>query len=173
MGPGWPEGAPDLGVSPCQVCARAMGAALGTGARLALLPGRACSAVRHWEPPAPARGCHSKAGPARPVPLKKRGYDVTRNPHLNKVKVRKGRTAQATILWPAGWAPRPLGQGRILPEALPAALHFCLGEAWCNSVWLFYHTFSAWKVVISNAGSLISFVRTNVDWVKVLMASLA
>ncbi|XP_024619376.1 NADP-dependent malic enzyme, mitochondrial isoform X1 [Neophocaena asiaeorientalis asiaeorientalis] len=61
-----------------------MGAALGTGARLALLPGRACSAVRHWEPPAPARGCHSKAGPARPVPLKKRGYDVTRNPHLNK-----------------------------------------------------------------------------------------
>uniref|UniRef100_A0AAA9S9H4 Malic enzyme n=2 Tax=Bos taurus TaxID=9913 RepID=A0AAA9S9H4_BOVIN len=61
-----------------------MGAALGTGARLTLRSGRACGAVRSWAPPAPARGCHSKARPARPVPLKKRGYDVTRNPHLNK-----------------------------------------------------------------------------------------
>ncbi|XP_044799352.2 NADP-dependent malic enzyme, mitochondrial isoform X2 [Bubalus bubalis] len=61
-----------------------MGAALGTGARLTLRPGRACGAVRSWAPPAPARGCRSKARPARPVPLKKRGYDVTRNPHLNK-----------------------------------------------------------------------------------------
>ncbi|VTJ85755.1 Hypothetical predicted protein [Marmota monax] len=61
-----------------------MGAALGTGARLALPPGRACGALRHWAPSAPARACHSKPGPARPVPLKKRGYDVTRNPHLNK-----------------------------------------------------------------------------------------
>ncbi|XP_062949268.1 NADP-dependent malic enzyme, mitochondrial isoform X2 [Cynocephalus volans] len=61
-----------------------MGAALGTGARLALLPGRACGALPRWAPSVPARGCHSKPGPARPVPLKKRGYDVTRNPHLNK-----------------------------------------------------------------------------------------
>uniref|UniRef100_A0A7N5P9Q1 Malic enzyme n=2 Tax=Ailuropoda melanoleuca TaxID=9646 RepID=A0A7N5P9Q1_AILME len=67
-----------------QVCARTMGAALGTGARLALLRGQACGGVPHWKPSAPARGCHSKSGPARPVPLKKRGYDVTRNPHLNK-----------------------------------------------------------------------------------------
>ncbi|XP_007944464.1 NADP-dependent malic enzyme, mitochondrial [Orycteropus afer afer] len=61
-----------------------MGAAMGTGARLALLPGRACSVLPHWAPSAPSRGCHSKASSARPVPLKKRGYDVTRNPHLNK-----------------------------------------------------------------------------------------
>nr|XP_035938033.1 NADP-dependent malic enzyme, mitochondrial isoform X3 [Halichoerus grypus] len=72
-------------VSPrCQVCSRTMGAALGTGARLALQQGRACGGVPRWTPSAPARGCHSKSGPARPVPLKKRGYDVTRNPHLNK-----------------------------------------------------------------------------------------
>ncbi|VFV45383.1 Hypothetical predicted protein, partial [Lynx pardinus] len=62
-----------------------MGAALGTSARLAPLRGRACGAVPRWAPSAPARGCHSKPGAARPVPLKKRGYDVTRNPHLNKV----------------------------------------------------------------------------------------
>uniref|UniRef100_A0A673UPZ8 Malic enzyme n=1 Tax=Suricata suricatta TaxID=37032 RepID=A0A673UPZ8_SURSU len=61
-----------------------MGAALGTGARLALPRGRACGVVPRWAPSAPARGCHSKPGVARPVPLKKRGYDVTRNPHLNK-----------------------------------------------------------------------------------------
>ncbi|XP_040141008.1 NADP-dependent malic enzyme, mitochondrial isoform X3 [Ictidomys tridecemlineatus] len=61
-----------------------MGAALGTGARLALPPRRACGALRHWTPSAPARACHSKPGPVRPVALKKRGYDVTRNPHLNK-----------------------------------------------------------------------------------------
>ncbi|XP_027436066.1 NADP-dependent malic enzyme, mitochondrial isoform X2 [Callorhinus ursinus] len=61
-----------------------MGAALGTGARLALQRGRACGGVPRWTPSAPAQGCHSKSGPARPVPLKKRGYDVTRNPHLNK-----------------------------------------------------------------------------------------
>ncbi|XP_047735218.1 NADP-dependent malic enzyme, mitochondrial isoform X2 [Prionailurus viverrinus] len=61
-----------------------MGAALGTSARLAPLRGRACGAVPRWAPSAPARGCHSKPGAARPVPLKKRGYDVTRNPHLNK-----------------------------------------------------------------------------------------
>uniref|UniRef100_A0A9L0R2Y7 Malic enzyme n=1 Tax=Equus caballus TaxID=9796 RepID=A0A9L0R2Y7_HORSE len=61
-----------------------MGAALGTSARLVLRPGLACGAVPRWAPSAPARGCHSKPGPARSVPLKKRGYDVTRNPHLNK-----------------------------------------------------------------------------------------
>uniref|UniRef100_A0A8C3VSC7 Malic enzyme n=1 Tax=Catagonus wagneri TaxID=51154 RepID=A0A8C3VSC7_9CETA len=61
-----------------------MGASLGRGARLALSPRQACGAVRRWAPPASARGCHSKTGLARPVPLKKRGYDVTRNPHLNK-----------------------------------------------------------------------------------------
>uniref|UniRef100_A0A480R1U8 Malic enzyme n=1 Tax=Sus scrofa TaxID=9823 RepID=A0A480R1U8_PIG len=61
-----------------------MGASLGSGARVALLPRQACGAVRRWAPPAPARGCHSKTGLPRPVPLKKRGYDVTRNPHLNK-----------------------------------------------------------------------------------------
>ncbi|XP_045339652.1 NADP-dependent malic enzyme, mitochondrial isoform X2 [Leopardus geoffroyi] len=61
-----------------------MGAALGTSARLASLRGRACGAVPRWAPSAPARGCHSKPGASRPVPLKKRGYDVTRNPHLNK-----------------------------------------------------------------------------------------
>ncbi|XP_017366113.2 NADP-dependent malic enzyme, mitochondrial isoform X4 [Cebus imitator] len=67
-----------------QVCTRTMGAALGTGTRLALWPGRACGALPRWTPSASARGCHSKSGSARPVPLKKRGYDVTRNPHLNK-----------------------------------------------------------------------------------------
>ncbi|KAF6333553.1 malic enzyme 3 [Rhinolophus ferrumequinum] len=61
-----------------------MGAALGTGPRLAVLASRACGAVPRCTPPAPTRGCHSKPGPVRPVPLKKRGYDVTRNPHLNK-----------------------------------------------------------------------------------------
>ncbi|XP_074256472.1 NADP-dependent malic enzyme, mitochondrial isoform X4 [Saimiri boliviensis] len=61
-----------------------MGAALGTGTRLALRPGRACGALPRWAPSASARGCHAKSGSARPVPLKKRGYDVTRNPHLNK-----------------------------------------------------------------------------------------
>nr|XP_055139149.1 NADP-dependent malic enzyme, mitochondrial isoform X3 [Symphalangus syndactylus] len=61
-----------------------MGAALGTSTRLAPWPGRACGALPRWAPTAPAQGCHSKPGPARPVPLKKRGYDVTRNPHLNK-----------------------------------------------------------------------------------------
>ncbi|XP_023388261.1 NADP-dependent malic enzyme, mitochondrial [Pteropus vampyrus] len=61
-----------------------MGATLGTGPRLALLPNRACRSVPRWAPSAPARGCRSKPGPVRPVPLKKRGYDVTRNPHLNK-----------------------------------------------------------------------------------------
>ncbi|XP_012324902.1 NADP-dependent malic enzyme, mitochondrial isoform X3 [Aotus nancymaae] len=61
-----------------------MGAALGTGTRLALWPGRACGALPRWAPSASARSCHSKSGSARPVPLKKRGYDVTRNPHLNK-----------------------------------------------------------------------------------------
>nr|KAF6466315.1 malic enzyme 3 [Rousettus aegyptiacus] len=61
-----------------------MGATLGTGPRLALLPSRACGAIPRWAPSAPARCCHSKPGPVRPVPLKKRGYDVTRNPHLNK-----------------------------------------------------------------------------------------
>ncbi|XP_069327059.1 NADP-dependent malic enzyme, mitochondrial isoform X3 [Eulemur rufifrons] len=66
------------------VCARTMGAALGSGPRLALLPGRARGALPRWAPSAPARACHSKPGPAHPVPLKKRGYDVTRNPHLNK-----------------------------------------------------------------------------------------
>ena len=129
-GPGRPEGPLDLAVSPCQVCARTMGAALGTGARLTLRPGRACGAVRSWAPPAPARGCHSKARPARPVPLKKRGYDITRNPHLNKVTGREGRRAQAALPGLAGWAPRPRGAGRSLPDALP-------GEAWCDSVWLF------------------------------------
>lgn len=64
-----------------------MGAVLGTDARLAPLAGRACGALLHWAPSPPARSCHSKAGLARPVPLKKRGYDVTRNPHLNKVMV--------------------------------------------------------------------------------------
>nr|XP_036866421.1 uncharacterized protein LOC118970938 isoform X2 [Manis javanica] len=67
-----------------QVCARTMGAALRTGARPVLLRRQACGASRCWTPCASARGCHSKPGPARPVPLKKRGYDVTRNPHLNK-----------------------------------------------------------------------------------------
>uniref|UniRef100_A0A8C0TDF9 Malic enzyme n=1 Tax=Canis lupus familiaris TaxID=9615 RepID=A0A8C0TDF9_CANLF len=61
-----------------------MGAALGRGARPGLLRGQACGAVPRWTPSAPGRGCRSRAGPARPVPLKKRGYDVTRNPHLNK-----------------------------------------------------------------------------------------
>ncbi|KAM9658485.1 NADP-dependent malic enzyme, mitochondrial isoform 2-T3 [Trichechus inunguis] len=61
-----------------------MGASLGTGVRLALLSGRACGTLPSWATSAPTRGCHSKAGPVRPVPLKKRGYDVTRNPHLNK-----------------------------------------------------------------------------------------
>ncbi|XP_011930987.1 PREDICTED: NADP-dependent malic enzyme, mitochondrial isoform X2 [Cercocebus atys] len=61
-----------------------MGAALGTGTRLAPWPGRACGALPRWAPSTPAQRCHSKPGPARPVPLKKRGYDVTRNPHLNK-----------------------------------------------------------------------------------------
>ncbi|XP_011717652.2 NADP-dependent malic enzyme, mitochondrial isoform X3 [Macaca nemestrina] len=61
-----------------------MGAALGTGTRLAPWPGRACGALPRWAPSTPAQGCHSKPGLARPVPLKKRGYDVTRNPHLNK-----------------------------------------------------------------------------------------
>ncbi|XP_012922313.1 NADP-dependent malic enzyme, mitochondrial isoform X2 [Heterocephalus glaber] len=61
-----------------------MGAVLGTGARLAPLAGRACGTLPRGAPSLPTRGCHSKPGPARPVPLKKRGYDVTRNPHLNK-----------------------------------------------------------------------------------------
>eukprot|EP00071_Canis_lupus_P029695 XP_022263252.1 NADP-dependent malic enzyme, mitochondrial isoform X2 [Canis lupus familiaris] len=61
-----------------------MGAALGRGARPGLLRGKAWGAVPRWTPSAPGRGCRSRAGPARPVPLKKRGYDVTRNPHLNK-----------------------------------------------------------------------------------------
>ncbi|XP_060223483.1 NADP-dependent malic enzyme, mitochondrial isoform X3 [Meriones unguiculatus] len=61
-----------------------MGAALGTGARLAALPRIACGTLRRQAPCVPAQGCHSKPGPPRPVPLKKRGYDVTRNPHLNK-----------------------------------------------------------------------------------------
>ncbi|EDL06780.1 malic enzyme 3, NADP(+)-dependent, mitochondrial, isoform CRA_a [Mus musculus] len=61
-----------------------MGAALGTGARLTSVPRIACSSLRRQAPSAPAQGCHSKSGPPRPVPLKKRGYDVTRNPHLNK-----------------------------------------------------------------------------------------
>ncbi|KAM5224920.1 NADP-dependent malic enzyme, mitochondrial isoform 2-T2 [Hipposideros larvatus] len=61
-----------------------MGAALGTSPRLALLASRACGVVPHCAHSAPARGCHSKPGPVRPVLLKKRGYDVTRNPHLNK-----------------------------------------------------------------------------------------
>lgn len=98
-----------------------MGAALSTGPRLALLPGRACGAVPRWAPSAPARGGHSKPGPVRPVPLKKRGYDVTRNPHLNKVRVLGGRMAQAGILRHLlSAAPRLLGLGRILPGALPA-----------------------------------------------------
>ncbi|XP_029386938.1 NADP-dependent malic enzyme, mitochondrial isoform X2 [Mus pahari] len=61
-----------------------MGAALGTGARLTSVPRIACGSLRRLAPSAPAQGCHSKSGPPRPVPLKKRGYDVTRNPHLNK-----------------------------------------------------------------------------------------
>uniref|UniRef100_A0A5F4WGI0 Malic enzyme n=1 Tax=Callithrix jacchus TaxID=9483 RepID=A0A5F4WGI0_CALJA len=61
-----------------------MGAALGIGTRRALWPGQACGALPRWAPSASARGCHSKSDSARPVPLKKRGYDVTRNPHLNK-----------------------------------------------------------------------------------------
>ncbi|XP_078196123.1 NADP-dependent malic enzyme, mitochondrial isoform X5 [Callithrix jacchus] len=67
-----------------QVCTRTMGAALGIGTRRALWPGQACGALPRWAPSASARGCHSKSDSARPVPLKKRGYDVTRNPHLNK-----------------------------------------------------------------------------------------
>uniref|UniRef100_A0A5F9CUS7 Malic enzyme n=1 Tax=Oryctolagus cuniculus TaxID=9986 RepID=A0A5F9CUS7_RABIT len=61
-----------------------MGAALGTNARLALRSGQACGTLARGAPCAPTRACHSKSSPARPVPLKKRGYDVTRNPHLNK-----------------------------------------------------------------------------------------
>ncbi|KAG8514802.1 NADP-dependent malic enzyme, mitochondrial [Galemys pyrenaicus] len=72
------------------VCARTMGAALGTGARLALQPRGASGAFPFRVPSASTRGCHSKPGPTRPVPLKKRGYDVTRNPHLNKVNIPEG-----------------------------------------------------------------------------------
>lgn len=104
-------------VSPrCQVCARTMGAALGTGARLALLRGRACGAIPRWAPSALARGCHSKPGAPRLVPLKKRGYDVTRNPHLNKVMVPEGRVAQAAILRLAGRGAPPPGSGLDLPR---------------------------------------------------------
>ncbi|XP_007652176.1 NADP-dependent malic enzyme, mitochondrial isoform X1 [Cricetulus griseus] len=61
-----------------------MGAALVTRPRLASLPRMACGTLRRQAPFVPAQGCHSKSGPPRSVPLKKRGYDVTRNPHLNK-----------------------------------------------------------------------------------------
>lgn len=94
-------------VSPrCQVCSRTMGTALSTGPRLALLSSRAGGAVPRWAPSEPARCSHSKPGPVRLVPLKKRGYDVTRNPHLNKVTVLQGRMAPAEILRrrPASWA---------------------------------------------------------------------
>ncbi|MEJ1272797.1 hypothetical protein NN561_003652 [Cricetulus griseus] len=64
-----------------------MGAALVTRPRLASLPRMACGTLRRQAPFVPAQGCHSKSGPPRSVPLKKRGYDVTRNPHLNKVMV--------------------------------------------------------------------------------------
>lgn len=90
-----------------QVCARTMGAALGTGSRLTSLPRIACGNLRRQAPSAPAQGCHSKSGPPRLVPLKKRGYDVTRNPHLNKVMVRVG----SWILWLAGKDAPPSGLG--------------------------------------------------------------
>uniref|UniRef100_A0A8C5LGF8 Malic enzyme n=1 Tax=Jaculus jaculus TaxID=51337 RepID=A0A8C5LGF8_JACJA len=61
-----------------------MGAALGTGTRLASVPRRVSGSFPYWAPSVPAQGCHSKSGPPRSVPLKKRGYDITRNPHLNK-----------------------------------------------------------------------------------------
>ncbi|XP_058519693.1 NADP-dependent malic enzyme, mitochondrial isoform X2 [Ochotona princeps] len=61
-----------------------MGAALGTSSLLALRPGQACGSLARWAPCVSARTCYSRSGQARPVPLKKRGYDVTRNPHLNK-----------------------------------------------------------------------------------------
>ncbi|KAL6055058.1 hypothetical protein STEG23_035301, partial [Scotinomys teguina] len=69
-----------------------MGAALVTGPRLASLPRMACGTLRRQTPSMPAQGCHSKLGPPRPVPLKKRGYDVTRNPHLNKRTERSRKT---------------------------------------------------------------------------------
>lgn len=93
-----------------------MGAALGTGPRLAVLASRACGAVPRGTPSAPARGCHSKPGPVRPVPLKKRGYDVTRNPHLNKVTVPKGRMVQTRIPWRAEGGAPPPGPGREPPR---------------------------------------------------------
>lgn len=120
---GWKE-ALTLLYLPCQVCTRTMGAALGTGTRLAPWPGRACGALPRWAPSTPAQGCHSKPGPARPVPLKKRGYDVTRNPHLNKVM---GPRAGLPALRSRGCrkiAPRPLDLERILPAALPAVFLF-------------------------------------------------
>lgn len=167
VGPGWPGGAPDLGFSPWQVCARTMGASLGSGARVALLPRQACGAVRRWAPPAPARGCHSKTGLPRPVPLKKRGYDVTRNPHLNKVTVPEGGMAQAAIQRRPEGAPPP-GPGKDPPSRPSSGFPFLPGEACSNSVWLvflvflplfFNHSSSPWKEVISNAGSPISSYR--------------
>lgn len=113
-------------VSPrCQVCSRTMGAALSTGPRLALLSSRAGGAVPRWAPSEPARCSHSKPGPVRSVPLKKRGYDVTRNPHLNKVTVLQRRMALAEILRRRA-APRLLGLGWVLPGALPSDLIFLL-----------------------------------------------
>lgn len=103
-------------VSPwSQVRARIMGAALGTGARLASLPRMACGTLRCPTPSVLAQGCHSKSGPPRPVPLKKRGYDVTRNPHLNKVRTQVWKGSMSDPA--AGWERSPARWPAIKPRA--------------------------------------------------------
>ncbi|XP_016050072.1 NADP-dependent malic enzyme, mitochondrial isoform X2 [Erinaceus europaeus] len=60
-----------------------MGSVLGRGWRPALLPGPShCASI--GKPPAPVPPRRSQHCPMNPVPLHKRGYDVIRNPHLNK-----------------------------------------------------------------------------------------
>ncbi|KAK2501292.1 hypothetical protein MC885_014477 [Smutsia gigantea] len=117
-----------------KVCARTMGAALGTGARPALLRRQACGAVRCWTACATARGCHSKPGPARPVPLKKRGYDVTRNPHLNKLVLAWGEGVSVVMSRePVGIPPLPLEQHCL--GTATTALHFHLEATPWLSIW--------------------------------------
>lgn len=115
-------------VSPLfQICARTMGAALVTGPRLTSLPRMACGTLRRQAPSAPAQGFHSKSGPPRPVPLKKRGYDVTRNPHLNKVMVRvwKGRALDPVT---GGKDAPPPWAWEEASGVLPWPFWFCVAE---------------------------------------------
>jgi hypothetical protein len=120
-----------------------MGAALGTGARLTSVPRIACSSLRRQAPSAPAQGCHSKSGPPRPVPLKKRGYDVTRNPHLNKVMVRVGRW----IPWLAGKDAPPPGLGTKPMASFQSPL--VLPPGYCSVCFGLFVPLLTWRDVIS------------------------